>query len=85
MFTSFSRHLLIALACTLAVACGGADVGESCDDPGSTDECVDDAICTNEDGTSNRCRELCEEHEDCPANHSCSGLSSSNRKSCQPD
>lgn len=39
----------------------------------------------DEDGSSNRCRELSERHEDCPENRSCSGIYSSNRESCQPD
>ena len=29
---------------------GGAEIGESCDEHGSTDECVDQAVCTKEDG-----------------------------------
>jgi hypothetical protein len=65
-------------------ACGGAEIGESCDDVGSTDECVDGAVCTNEDRGA-RCRSLCEEQNDCPADHSCNGISGTSRKSCQPD
>jgi hypothetical protein len=35
----------------LGSACSGpADVGKSCDDPGSTDACVHGAICTNRGG-----------------------------------
>lgn len=82
------RCLLAALAAALLVvtaACGGADIGEDCDDHGSTDECVDDAVCTNEDGDHAACRALCEEHEDCPDGHSCNGVSNTSLKSCQPD
>jgi hypothetical protein len=65
--------------------CGGAEVGEACDDVGSTDECVDDAVCTNEEGEGAACRLLCDEHADCPEDHDCNGVSGSNRKSCQPN
>lgn len=70
------------LAC--ATACGGAELGESCDDQGSTDECVDDAVCTNEDEGA-ACRALCDAHEDCPAGHDCNGVSNTSLKSCQPE
>jgi len=65
-------------------ACGSADIGESCDVPGSTDGCVENAICTNEDGRS-ACRLLCDESADCPAQHKCNGITGTDRKSCQPD
>ena len=79
------RHGLVFCLLMLAAACGGADIGESCDEPGSTDECVDDAVCTNEDGDRSACRALCDEHEDGPDSHSCNGISNSSLKSCQPD
>ena len=76
----------IAAALLLAAAaCGGTEIGDACDDVGSTDECVDDAVCTNEEGDSAACRALCEEAEDCPADHGCNGISGTSRKSCQPD
>jgi len=74
---------MLALALALA-ACGSSDIGESCDEPGSIDECVDNAICTNEDGRS-ICRLRCDEQSDCPANYSCNGVAATDRKSCQPD
>jgi len=83
---------LIALLRCLAVglllwssACGGAEIGEDCDDEGSTDECVDGAVCTNESGDNAVCRRSCEEHEDCPENHDCNGVSQTSLKSCQPE
>lgn len=80
-----TAYLLIALSCSLLlIACGGAELGESCDDEGSTDECVDDAVCTNE-GEGAACRALCKEQEDCPAGYACNGISSTSQKSCQPD
>lgn len=79
---STSLHALL-LAFVLG-ACGGADIGESCDTPGSTDECVSDAICTNE-SAGGVCRQICDNHGDCPDAHSCNGVSGSSIKSCQPD
>jgi hypothetical protein len=77
--------LLIALwLLVAALGCGGAELGESCDDEGSTDECVDDAVCTNEDQGA-ACRALCDIKEDCPAGYDCNGVSSTSLKSCQPD
>ena len=68
----------------LSHACGGAEVGESCDDVGSADECVSGAVCTNEDDDALVCRMECDEQEDCPDDHDCNGVSNSNRKTCQP-
>ena len=70
---------------TLLAACGGAEIGASCDDVGSTDECVDYAVCTNEADGRNSCRYLCKEKSDCASDHSCNGISGSSLKSCQPD
>lgn len=73
------QPLLLFLLC----GCGGAEIGEGCDDTGSSDECVDGAVCTNEDGGS-VCRAMCDEQEDCPAAHDCNGVSGTSIKSCQP-
>jgi hypothetical protein len=67
-----------------AVACGGgADVGEGCDSAGSTDECVDGAVCTNGE-TGSTCRRVCKEDDECGAAEACNGVSGTNIKSCQP-
>ena len=68
----------------LLSACGGADVGESCDEVGSSDECVDGAICTNEGDAAKVCRLSCRSQDDCPSDHDCNGISNSSEKSCQP-
>lgn len=75
----------VLLVVSFLAACGGAELGESCDSAGSTDECVDHAACTNEEGDSSRCRALCEEKEECPSGYSCNGVSGTSRKTCQPD
>jgi len=68
----------------LTLACGGSEVGEECDEAGSTDECEDGAVCTNEDAGA-VCRLLCKETVECPAQHACNGVSGTSLKSCQPD
>ena len=78
------RILVLCLGLAL-VACGGADIGEECDTAGSTDECIAMAVCTNEEADINRCREICDSDADCPAAHTCNGVSSTSTKSCQPD
>jgi hypothetical protein len=66
----------------LLIGCGAADLGESCDGVGETDDCVDGAVCTNE-SDGNVCRKICDEQEDCPDDFNCNGLSG-DVKSCQP-
>jgi hypothetical protein len=83
---SHARTLLAALfvGVLVSVGCGDAEIGESCDTSGSRDDCEDGAICTNEDGR-NVCRARCDDTPDCPAGHTCNGISGSNLKSCQPE
>ena len=78
------KQLGFMLGLVLALGCGGADIGEECDEGGSTDECVEGAICTNESDGS-RCREICDDHPECPDGYSCNGVTGSSIKSCQPD
>ncbi|HKY34511.1 MAG TPA: hypothetical protein VJN18_01115 [Polyangiaceae bacterium] len=73
----------LAFALSLLVGCS-SEIGEECDDVGQSDECEDGAICTNEEG-GGICRAICAETADCPANHTCNGVSGTNIKSCQPD
>jgi hypothetical protein len=80
------RPLLTALIFAAAlVGCGSPEIGEACDTGGSLDECVDNAVCTNESGDANTCRLICDTHDDCPANFSCNGVTGGSTKSCQPD
>jgi hypothetical protein len=71
--------------CSLIVvtACGDPEIGEECDDVGSTIECEHGAICTNQNGQA-ICRARCVEQEDCPPAYACNGVSGTNLKSCQP-
>lgn len=78
------KRTLLGIVALALVGCGTADVGEECDGAGSTDDCVDGAICTN-GSDLNVCRVICEEDSDCnePA-EGCNGVTSSSIKSCQP-
>ena len=75
------RALLIVLALS---ACGGAEIGEECESSSSTDECVDNTICTRE-ATQTVCRKQCDDQDDCPTGTSCNGVPEGSGKSCQPD
>jgi hypothetical protein len=76
---------LLLVGAWVLVGCGGAEIGEACEEVGSSAECVAMAICTNDDGDTAFCRQICDEHEDCPTGESCNGVSGSSTKSCQPD
>lgn len=67
-----------------SLGCGESDVGEECDEPGSTQECVADAVCTNEEAGGARCRLICTTQDDCPDGFNCNGVSEGSLKSCQP-
>lgn len=74
----------LALGCAfLTTACGGPEVGEECDEVGSSTECEDGAVCTNH-GDEAVCRSRCAEQDDCPPGFACNGVSGTNVKSCQP-
>jgi hypothetical protein len=77
------RKLISMGALVFFAGCGGSEIGESCDEAGSEDECVSGAICANE-SAGNVCREICVVQEDCPAPLNCNGLSGSSTKACQP-
>jgi hypothetical protein len=78
--------MMALLLCTGGFGCGDeGEVGESCDEAGSKDVCVEGAICTNESGDEATCREICEEQADCPDGYGCNGVTGSSTKSCQPD
>ncbi len=67
-----------------ALGCGRAEIAEDCVTSSSTDECVEGAVCTNEENGNNRCRKSCVKQADCPEGTSCNGISGSSNKSCQP-
>lgn len=77
--------VLATMGCLLG--CGESDIGEECDESGTTDECVADGVCTGEGGETAYCRLICTVQEDCPEGFNCNGVpgaSASELKSCQP-
>jgi hypothetical protein len=73
---SLAAALLCAPGCS-----GGAGIGESCTEVGSPDECVANAVCTDEpDG--NVCAEICMEDRDCPSGYNCDSVPGSPDDTC---
>lgn len=66
------------------VACGGADIGESCSEEGKADsECVDGAVCGKDNTGSLKCLKQCTSFGDCGAGEECNGISNTNLKGCR--
>ena len=78
-----SRTVFALIALLSSAGCSEADIGEECDTPGSTDECVSGAVCTNDSG-GKRCRRVCSDDKQCASTEACNGVSGTNIKSCQP-
>jgi hypothetical protein len=51
---------------------------------GSTDECVNGAICTFV-GDGSECHQICELTTECPNKWICTGVSNSGLRACVPD
>ncbi|MDB4946324.1 MAG: hypothetical protein JWP97_5858 [Labilithrix sp.] len=82
------RKVLSFLVCSLLVsvtvlACGGADVGESCDHEGKTDDCADDGVCGKNLSGSLVCMKQCSAFSDCSGNEECATLGYSSLKGCR--
>ena len=81
----------LALAALITVAswgCGGAgDIGDDCSEPGSVDQCADEAVCHDRvsGDAPGRCRLICTDDRDCPGGGSCEDVSESPYKGCVPD
>lgn len=91
MQTSIRQAWFGFLFTMFAFGCGVADIGEACNGVGSTGDCVDGAICTDEgaDGTGAGavCRRVCNENADCASTEACLPVSNNpttTSKSCQP-
>lgn len=84
MKNMLSALLLVCLG-ILVPACA-SDVGESCATKGSTDECVDGAVCELK-GTSDSepvCLKICDDSSECAATEDCNGVTGSSLKACTP-
>jgi len=82
MLWSVLGAALLALA---LVACGGGgSVGEDCSEPGSVDQCVDEAVCHDRSSgdAPGKCRIICTDDRDCPDDGSCEDVRDSPYKGC---
>jgi hypothetical protein len=77
------RFTMVALLLLFA-ACGGGEIGEDCDTRGSTDECVDGAICDQTSDGKMICLASCADASECADSEECNGVSGSNTKACFP-
>jgi hypothetical protein len=70
------------LALGLAACGGGADIGQPCGTVGSPDECVANAVCTDEPA-GNVCAEICTQDTDCDPAYFCDSVPGSADDTCQ--
>jgi hypothetical protein len=77
--------MLLASAALLQAACGDSEIGEACETPGETDECVDGAVCIQAvSGQDPTCFKICDSDTDCnTTTESCNGVQGSNLKACR--
>ena len=83
-WATLNRLFIAAALCLTLGACASAEVGDACETSGSTDECVDGAVCTQISSGDNVCRKSCAGDDDCAADEACNGISGTPMKSCQP-
>lgn len=69
---------MVSLACS-------ADIGEDCDTEGSSDECVDGAICGKRSDSDAKpiCLKVCSADTDCASGENCNGVTGSSAKACR--
>jgi hypothetical protein len=80
--TVISTVLVLVLA---IAACGGGDVGDSCDAEGKADsECADGAVCGKDNAGALICLKQCTTQAECGAGEECNGISNTNLKGCRP-
>ena len=72
-----------ALLVVLVAACGGSELGDSCEQEGQTSECDDGLVCGKDKPANNLvCLKRCNAQSDCPSAQECNGLTGS-LKACQ--
>jgi hypothetical protein len=69
-----------------AVGCGANDVGDECETPGSTDECVDRDVCERSEDDAVVCLLRCVDQGDCGPDENCNGVTHGGEeiKACHP-
>ncbi|MFO0734587.1 MAG: hypothetical protein U0270_01845 [Labilithrix sp.] len=80
-------HLTRAFLLALLVACNSeAEIGESCEEPGKTEDvCVDGAVCTKNRSGALQCLAICTEQSQCGAGSTCNGVEGSGLKACRTE
>jgi hypothetical protein len=79
------RRLLALLLVLSSTACSSeAKLGESCDEPGKTEDvCESGGICGKDTDGATRCLKLCSSDTDCPTERACNGVEGSSAKGCR--
>ncbi len=78
------RILLELLAAAVLLGgCGKAGLGESCTQPGHTDECQSSLVCATEPAGPVVCLKLCTDQSQCATNENCNGTPTT-LKACEP-
>jgi hypothetical protein len=81
------KSLLAVTALVLLGACGSkAELGEVCDDVGSTEPCEDGLVCdsVSQSTESTACFKVCGTDADCASTEQCTGVSKGSLKACHP-
>jgi hypothetical protein len=76
-------------------ACGPSDVGGPCNRAGTSEDCVEGAICATDQSMegspsdpvweTHTCRAICDEQRDCPHGEECRGVTGASAvRACQP-
>lgn len=69
---SFGCLFLLAFACLVACS-SAAKIGEACTNEGSTEGCVEGAVCGKTKDVL-VCMKVCSSQADCPSNSTCNGM-----------
>ena len=68
-------------------ACGGSDIGQSCDEEGKVmGECVDGAVCGHQKNMTEGdlvCLKQCTQPGDCGSNEECNSVGSTSLRACR--
>lgn len=78
------RAVILGMLVALAACASEGAAGDPCDKAGVTDGCEAGTICANDASGKNYCRKTCTDQAQCSATESCSGITGTSTKACQP-
>ncbi len=78
------RALTLFVVALLSGCASEGAAGDACDKAGVTDGCESGTICANDSNGLNYCRKTCTDQAQCTATESCSGITGTSTKACQP-